>query len=276
MTEWHVPEGLVSAFAAEPERVDEVAAASVEQHLAVCGRCQRAVASAADPLAVDAAWTEIEDRIDQRQPGWDGRLARVTGSDGSFRLIAATAGLQLGALTAVAMVVVLVVLTGRSADSADIFMALAPLVPTALVAMTFAPGADPAGEAGRATPVYGFGLLMRRTLAVEIVALVVLGVAAAFVPIGGLRTLGWVLPSLALSALTIAGGARWPAPAVGVAAASAWMAVVGAAARYEPGHDIVRSAPFDPAGQLVAAAIAVVAAVVILSNRQTLLMEAPR
>lgn len=277
MTAWHVPEDVIRSYAAAPREVNGVVAASIEQHLVVCRTCQDAMAAATSSSELDAIWSEVADRVDRADPAPIERLLRWMGlHSGPARLIAATPALRLGALGAVAVIVGTVVLVSRAADLGVAFLVMAPVVPTGLVAMSFAPATDPAGECGLATPAYGFGLLMRRAAVVEGVAVVVLAIGSAFVPIDGVRALAWVAPSIALSLATLAGAVRWPAPTAATVALGGWVAVIVLAYAVEPGADLLESAVFGITGQVVAAWVAALAAVVVMAHREVLLQEVSR
>ncbi len=274
MSEWHIAEDLIVIFAAEPGEIDDATAASIEQHLTGCRSCQERLAGLASRTDLDAIWAEVEDRVDLVGAGFTERLLRRFAPDsGAARLMAATPALRVGALMAVGMIVTAVVLASRATGASDVFLVLAPVVPTALVALSFAPGADPAGECGLATPVFGFGLVMRRTLAIELVAVLVLLVGSVFVPIDGLRSLGWLLPGLALSFGTLAGSVRWPVPETAASLTAGWIAVLAFAHIAEGSGGITESAVFDPAGQLVLGLVAAGACVVLAMNRQVLFQE---
>ncbi len=274
MSEWHIPDELIRRFATDPGEVGEVTAASIEQHLTACRTCQAGLAQLSSRSELDLVWAEVADRTDRAGSGFSERLLHRLGIESaSARLLAATAALRAGAILAVSFIVAAVVFVSRAADTGDVFLVLAPIVPTGLVALSFAPGADPAGECGLATPMFGFRLLVRRVFAVEAVALLVLAIGSLFVPIDGLRALGWLLPSLALSLGTLAGAARWSAPDVSAGVMTAWITAVLLASSAEEGSAIGESVVFDPAGQIVLALMAVGAAVSIALNRQTLLQE---
>jgi hypothetical protein len=277
VSEWHVPEEMLSRFSSSPGGVDDVTAASIEQHVTVCGSCQAGLARLAAAPQLDAIWAGVEDRVDRSGARATERLLQRLGVEsGSARLIAATPALRMGALGAVGLIVAAVVLATRVDIGSDAFLVVAPLVPTVLVALSFAPGADPAGECGLATPVYGFGLVMRRTVGIEIVALGALAVGSLFVPIDGLRVLGWLLPALALSLATVAGSVRWTAPEMATGLAAAWLAAIALATVAQRGGAVADSAVFDAAGQLVVAVVAVVACVVVAANRQVVFQEVSR
>jgi hypothetical protein len=119
-------------------------------------------------------------------------------------------------------------------------------------------------------------MLLCRVLAVEIVALVVLGIGALFAPIDGARAAAWILPALALSVGTVAAAVRWPAPHSGAALLGVWLAAVGAHRVLQPSARVVDTAMFGPAGQLAAATVTLVGCAVIATHRQVLFQEATR
>jgi hypothetical protein len=274
MSEWHIAEDLIVIFAAEPGAIDDSTAASIEQHLTGCRSCQGRLARLPSRTELDAIWAEVEDGVDRVGAGYTERLLRRFGLEsGAARLMAATPALRAGALMAVGLIVTAVVFASRATGAGDVFLVLAPVVPTALVALSFAPGADPAGECGLATPIFGFGLVVRRALAIELVALLVLVIGSLFIPIDGPRSLGWLLPSLALSLGTLAGSVRWPAPETAASLTASWIAVLVFAHIAEGSGGLTESAVFDPPGQLVLGLVAAAACVVLTMNRQVLFQE---
>jgi len=84
MSDWHVPERVLVDYVDQPATVDGVRAASIEQHLAACSRCQREVARLTPPADLDHVWHGVADRVDQIgvgftgdfSAGWAYRLAR--------------------------------------------------------------------------------------------------------------------------------------------------------------------------------------------------------
>jgi hypothetical protein len=160
-----------------------------------------------------------------------------------------------------------------------VFLALAPVVPTALVAMTFAANADPGGESGMATPEYGFPLLLRRAVAVELLALAILAAGACFVSLDGLRAVAWLLPATALSASTVAAGVRWSTTNAAMALLAGWFGAlaVGEVVDGRRGGPPLAEAPvFGVPGQLVALAILVVSVAVVYSHRHSVFQEVTR
>lgn len=277
MSDWHVPDELMVAFSTDPGGVGAATAASIEQHLTACRSCQAGLARLSPRSELDAIWAEVQDGVDRAEVGFTERLLRrLRVESGLARLLAATPALRAGAVAAVGLIVALVVIVSRATDLGVAFLVVAPVVPTALVAASFAPGADPAGECGLAAPVFGFGLVIRRAVAVEVVALLILSVGSLFVPIDGLRALGWLLPALALSLGTLAANLRWPAPQAAAGLTIAWGAVLVLAYIAEGGRDLAESAVFGPSGQLVVGLFAAGACGVMIMNRQLLFQEVNR
>lgn len=267
MTEWHVPDDLVVTFAMAPRSLDDAAAASVEQHVAVCASCQREVARASSTVDLDVLWAEVEDRIDRHGHGWAGWLGRLSGHSTVVRLLTASPGLRLSTVVAAAMVSIAGSLAARALDLSGVFLAIAPLVPLGLVAATFSPGVDPAGEASQATPVHGPRLLVLRLAAISLVSAAVLAVGTAVAPLHGPRAAAWVLPALALSAVTIAGSARWSTSGVAIVSAGSWAGLVLGASRLEPANAVTSSVLFDASGQVVFAVVAGAAIAVVTHER---------
>jgi hypothetical protein len=222
MTSWHVDGELIDRFVRN-DPLDHVTAASIEQHVATCARCQQSVTERTPPGLLDQVWSVVADCVDRSESGRLERwLVRSGFEPGHARLLGATAGLRVATVVAVALVVGLIVWTSRAADAGGVFLALAPVVPTGLVAITFAANADPAGECGLSTPLFGLPLVVRRALAVEMLALVVLGAGSLLVPFDGAGALAWLLSAIALSAATVAAGSRWPTTHAAVALLPVW------------------------------------------------------
>jgi hypothetical protein len=94
----------------------------------------------------------------------------------------------------------------------------------------------------------------------------VLSIGALLLPVG--HAWLWVLPALALVAATLA-GSTWVSPlAAASVAAAAWCAVLTTSRVYASGRGefAVRLAAFRPAGQLLAATVALIATAVFLAR----------
>ena len=268
-TDWHAPPDLLARFAHDPAAVDDMTAASVEAHLVVCADCRRQMTAAVNPALVTASWDAIADRIDQPEPALLERvLHRIGVGSGLGRLLAATPALQGAGLLAICVLAAGAVAVSRTTDAEGPFLVLAPLVPLAAVASSFAPAADPAGEAGVATAVHGAGLVVRRAVAILGVTFGVLGAAALALPDLGSAAAAWVLPALALALSTLALG-TWLRVEVAVGVLTgAWLLGVWSV-WWLTGRDIplADSATFAFTGQMTALAAAVVAATIAATRR---------
>jgi hypothetical protein len=268
-SDWHAPPDLLARFAYDPSAVDDMTAASVEAHLVVCADCRTKMTAAVSPAVVTASWDAIADRIDQPRPALLERvLGRIGVGNGLGRLLAATPALQGAGLLAICVLAAGAVALSRTTDAEGPFLVLAPLVPLAAVAASFAPVADPAGEAGVATPMHGAGLVVRRAVAVVGVTFGVLGAAALALPDLGPAAAAWVLPALALALGSLALG-TWLRVEVAVGVlAGAWLSGVWSL-WWLAGRDIplADSAAFSVTGQMTAFAAAVAAATIVATRR---------
>lgn len=259
MSTWHAPPELLSRFATQPTSIGPVSASSIEQHLLSCETCRGAVAVATPSESrdeLDSTWAEIIDRIDRRQPTLSERLlVRLRLDPGLARLVAATPTIRLQALIAMLSVSVGAAVVSRQVAAEGIFLAVAPLILLAAVALTFVPGADPAGEIEGSTPMHGFGLFWRRAAVVMTGALTSLGVATTLVPGAGWSALAWVAPALALALAALALSARWSASVVAVCLAVGWVLLVQVTVLRTHEIRLADTALFAPPSQLVFGAI---------------------
>jgi hypothetical protein len=279
MTIWHVDGELIDQFVRN-DPLDHVTAASIEQHVATCLRCQQRVSERTSPDVLDQIWSKVVDDVDRSESGrLDRWLVRVGVEPGPARLLAATAGLRAAAVGAVAIVVAVIVWASRAADAEGVFLALSPVVPTGLVAISFVVSADPAGECGLATPAFGLPLLLRRAFAVQVLALAVIGAGSLFVPYDGARAVAWLLPAMALSAATVAAGSRWPTMHSAAVLLALWFGslAIGEVAGGRRGGAPFADAPvFGMAGQLAALTVLVASVGVVYAHRHTLFQEVAR
>jgi hypothetical protein len=265
---WHVTEDVLVRYARQPELVDDVTASSVEQHLVACADCRAAVAAAADAGALELSWAAIVDEIDQpRSWAAEGVLTRVGVPASLSRLVAATPGLQLAWLAAVLVVAAAAVLLARRAGADGPFLVVAPLVPLGAVALAFLPLAEPAGEAGVATPMHGAGLALRRAIAVLAPTMVLLGAAGLALPELAAGSFRWVLPGLGLAVGSLALATFVRVPVAIAAMAGLWLAVLGASRVGPVRRPIVDAAVFQAPGQLASVTVVLVAAAVIAGRR---------
>lgn len=266
---WHAPPEVLRGYALRPDALDEITASSVEEHLVACEVCRSVVSEAVDPTVVEASWAAVADRIDQPRPALVERLLRRIGVGGAnARLIGATRPLQVSWLVATVATVGLIALIGQGAEGDAFFLILAPVVPLALVALAFAAGSEPAGEAAAAAPLSGVGLVLRRAVAVLAVSLGTLAVGALLLPGLDLRDAGWVLPALALSVAALA-LSTWMRIEVAAAALTAgWFLALWIPTRLAGFRGPIRDvATLGAPGQYASVALTCIAVAVLAARR---------
>lgn len=206
--EWHLDLESVGRYAAGT--VTPAVASSVEQHLIVCPACRTMVAAAVDQPRLDRVWTEVIDRVTAPRVGVLERfLHRLGVTDETARLIALTPSLRAGWLTAVASLLGIALLVAHTGEhGVAMFFALAPLLPMLGVAVAFAPAADRMYDMVSAAPYDNFRLLLIRSVAVVGTTVVLVLTAGLLLPGAQWLAVGWLLPALALSVLTLAAAPR--------------------------------------------------------------------
>ncbi len=267
--DWHASEGLLAEFAADPSTIGHAHAASLEAHLVGCDPCRREIRKRVEPEFLDESWARIAEAIDQPGATMTERALHCVGvPDGWARLLAATPGLQGAVIVSVVAILGLVVVGSRSTETAGAFLVLAPLLPMAAVAASFHPTADPAGEAGVATPLHGYALAVRRTVIVGGAVFVMLAIADIAIGDLGAPVAAWILPSLALTAGAVAGGTWFRIETTVSALVTAWIVAVSTI-RWLDGPEVsfADSSTFALPGSVLSVAALVVAVGVIALRR---------
>jgi Putative zinc-finger len=269
----HLGEGVLAAYAAN--RLDEVAAWSLEAHLTACSECRLALTAfvGRDRLARNRSVLLAAAAVGE--PGRTRRvLARTGVPDHLLALLAATPSLRRSWLVSVVGVLGVVtcesVLVGHlwSGGSGQTwavfvpFLLVGPLLVLGGVALAFLPPFDPAHQVAAAAPFSGLSLLLVRTVSALIAALVPVAAAALIVPGPGWLPAALLLPCLAvccvaLAAVTVVG----PAVAAVVSAACWVLPVVLVTASHSAATVI------EWHGQAVWAVVLVSAAVVAFVRR---------
>ena len=227
------------------------------------------VRAAADPHAASASWDAIVDRIDRpRATPFEWAADRLGLPTATTRGGPDSRAATRNSCRGVAVLAALAVLASRAADSAGPFLVIAPVVPLATVGLLATRVTDPAGEVGVSTPMHGFMLVLRRSVVTLLLTLVVLGAASIALPGVGAVTLGWLLPSLALSATAVL-LSSWLRPEITVAALGfGWITLLTVSAVVERRGIPVRDWLMFHRGGLTAwLALAVFASALIAARR---------
>jgi hypothetical protein len=259
-TDWHVSEDDLRAYADGAARPPW--RWSTEAHLGACPRCRGRLAQQADPAGVEAGWARLDSELDAPRPGLlEVLLVRLGVAAHTARLLACTPGLRRSWLAAVGFT--LAVTTGaahlgRSMTVPIPLLAIAPLLPLIGVAISFGPRVDPSHELAVVAPVHTFRLLLLRCAAVLSATTALTGVASVAVPEYGAVVLGWLVPSLGLTLLSLALTPRLGPVTAPLAAGFGWLALVGATVHHATGESVLFTAP-GQAGLAAAAAVAATA-----------------
>lgn len=274
---WHADQSLLVRY--RDGALSEVGCSSVEAHLLACEDCRAEVSRIPLSAGLDEAWDEIVSTISMPRPRWLERLLRRVGvSEPLAHLVGVTPSLQRPWMAGVVITVLLAVLVGHLAgsDAGGVFMIVAPLLPLAGVAVAFGPGVDPTHELMVAAPIRGFTVLMARAAAVLASTIPIMAVAAIVLPVAGWEAVAWLLPALALTAVTLAAGSwvvQWKAA---VALCGLWVAPFAAyLVGLRPDPAVVEALTGAP-GQIAMACLMAVAVTVALVRRDTFDLEVVR
>lgn len=268
---WHIPEEDLAAYASgeltEPETW------SVETHVTECEACAtkmgEAVRGRGPALAGQIA--SVRERVLAQASSEAYARAHVgshaaTSWTRTWRLLTAAPALRLPWMAAAAFAVgcatVLSLIGGGGQE--PVLLLVAPLLPLGGVAVSYGPGMDPAYELSLTTPYSGLRLLLLRTLTVLGVTIPLLLTVTLVLPSGDMPAAVWLLPTFALVLVTLMLGS-WIEHRIAAAIAGAGWAAFALAPQFLRTTDV--SYLFGPAAQLVWAAVAVLAAVVITARR---------
>ena len=259
--DWHVAEGDLRAYAegvAQPPW-----RWSTEAHLTSCPPCRRRLAERIDPAAVESGWARLDAELDAPRPGPAEALLRWSGVPAhTARVLACTPALRRSWLTAVGLTLAVASAAAHLARSYAVpipLLAIAPLLPLIGVALSFGPRVDPGHELAVVAPLHTFRLLLLRCAAVLATTTVLTGAASLAVPAYGAVTLGWLVPSLVLTLLSLVLTPRLGPGTSALAVGAGWLALVGSTVHRATGESVLFTGP----GQAALAAGAAVAALAL-------------
>lgn len=261
MNTWHLDRALAGRYATG--QLTGAVAASVEAHVARCGRCQDGLAEQAPRQRLEAIWAEVADQVDAPRQGLVERwLVRLGVTQGDARLVACAPALRLAWLLSVcAALVFTVAASSLRPQGAQLFLLIAPILPVVGVGLAYGPWTDPMYETSVAAPYSGVRLLLLRAGMVLCVTMALTAVAGALVPGRGFAFV-WLLPCAALVAATLSLAAWIPPLAAAIGICAGWLALGGTLWL----RDTFAATAFGPPGQ-VAALITTAVAVGSLARR---------
>lgn len=263
---WHLEPDDLRRYASST--LGGARAASVEAHLVACGECRAQIATVVDPAAM-ATVARVKQAIDARidTPAvspLERVLTRVGVGRVDARIVAVTfslLGSWLGASVVALAFVAAASAAGPERAAFAAFLVLAPLVPLAGVALAFGPRVDPTHELAVAAPVPSSRIVLLRALVVTVTAVVATAAVSLVLPGWSALAFAWLLPALALTGASLAVGTLLHPGRAAVALGVVWLAGAGiglvGAPRTSAESFVQGFAAFRPAGQLLAAAVAV-------------------
>lgn len=222
---WHLDERLAQRYAAG--ETGQTLAASIEQHLIGCSSCRARLTPFVDRERSANVFALVLGQVQAPAVRPIERFLRRCGlAESTARLLAVTPTLRGSWLSGVLFVLVLAQLAAQSDPEAIvIYMALAPVLPMISVAAAFGGDMDPAREMVGAAPYPQLRLLFLRAAAVVAATVMPAAAFALILPGSTWLALGWLMPSLALTAALILVPRNAVIPAAGVLS-SAWMGLV--------------------------------------------------
>src|SRR6266508_2823725 len=248
---WHADGEVLAAY--RDGRLDTAGRWSVEAHLTSCAACRLQAGALVDPAHLRRLRATLIEAVDVPRTGMVERLlVRLGVADHTARLLAATPAFAVVAAW-----------VGRGPDATLGFLCVAPLLPLAGIAVAYGPGIDPTYEIGLAAPLRSFRLLLLRAATVLGTAALLAAAASLTLPRLGWGAAAWLLPSLGLTACSLALATTVePLRAIGFTAGAWVVAVVVTVMPPAPS-----SVLFAAAGQLGFATLALLAATVVLLRR---------
>jgi hypothetical protein len=237
--EWHIEADDLAGYAAGTAR--PTARSSIEAHLVACEVCRLALndqvarvayaepgyaaqgdAAANDGATEDRMWSAIVDRVDggTRTLARSSRLLHVSVSSPPLALATTL-------LAGLLMVFVCVARAGAPRYATTVLVALGPLVPLIGAGLAFGRHVDPAGAMATSAPLAASRVAAARALIVTIVACAVGVVVSPLTTMGPGDSVVWLLPALAVTAVTVAISTYVDSTVPTVAFALGWLVIVG-------------------------------------------------
>ena len=225
--DWHIDGDDLAAYA--EGRTGAVMLASVEAHLIACERCRAALSQQVhagdthDDAHDDWVWAGIVERVDRgnRLFSWPSRLLMVSISSPPLALVTALlAGLLVG--------FVCVARLSEARNATTMLVSFGPLVPLVGARVAFGRSVDPAGTMSAAAPMAAGRVAATRALVVTVIACLAGLMVSPLTTLDPHESVVWLLPALALSAISVAIATYVDSTVPTILFGIAWLAAVGA------------------------------------------------
>jgi len=225
--EWHVDGDDLAAYA--EGRTGAVMLASIEAHLIACERCRSTLSEHVHDGDIDGdidddrVWAAIVERVDRgnRLFSWSSRLLVVSVSSPPLVLVTALlAGLLVG--------FVCIARLSDARHATTMLVSFGPLVPLVGARVAFGRSVDPAGAMSAAAPLAAGRVSAMRALVVTVIACIAGIVVSPLTTLDPHESVVWLLPALALSAISVAIATYVDSTVPTVSLGIAWLTAVGA------------------------------------------------
>lgn len=225
----HLDPGDLLAYASRP--LDREARDLVEAHVDRCADCRARLSRlTADETELSSLWERVDRATDEPARSLLERCAlRLGVPEDAARLCAAMPALRWSWWGGAAVLVMLTVAVARWSESTSaplLFFALVPALSAVGVVAVTGQRFDPAYVWLAVSPLGGFRVVLLRAAAVQALSLVLSLAGAAGLPLPFPYTLGWLVPSLMLTAVCLALTSRLdalPAISLTLAAWGVWL-----------------------------------------------------
>ncbi len=254
----HPHRDVLGRYAREDAGLAPADAWAVEAHVPGCAACRAALRTAADPAADRKMWTAVTAAMDAPRPGLVERTLVAVGiREHTARLLAATPSLRLswlGAVTLALLAAAGITMLWDGLGAPLPLLLVAPLLPLLGVAVAYGPTVDPTYEVGLTTPLRGGRLFLVRAVTVLVMTVLVALPVSVALPGFGVQTVAWLLPALALTAVTMLLSTFTTPLRAAATAATAWIILSSVTIRPRTGTSALFETPWQLAFLMTAVA----------------------
>ena len=220
--EWHIDGDDLAAYA--EGRANAVTVSSIEAHLLTCAECRATLTTRARPERVedDPVWAAIADRVDRgnRLFAWSSRTLVVSISSPPLAMMTALLAGLLVAFVCVARL-------SDARHATTMLVSFGPLVPLVGARIAFGRGVDPAGTMAAAAPVAAGRVAATRALVVTVIACLAGILVSPLTTLDARESFVWLLPALALSAISVAIATYVESTLPAIVFGIAWLVAIG-------------------------------------------------
>ena len=267
---WHITPTAATEYVGQRRSGSGIG--SIEAHLLTCRECRGLIADASaathEPL-LGVVWQGVTIALDAEHRPWSERaLTRAGLSTETARLLGATSRARLSFVLATLLTVGLAFVATRSGRDTQFgtFLVVAALGPLVATVLAFGRRVDQAHALVTTAPTSVWKIALMRTAASLIPAVAITGLASLILRDRGWAAMAWLLPGIAMAAVSLALSTCMPIEHAALGVAGTW--IVAPIAASLPAAELI-DATAGP-GQLFAIAAAALAAVVITNRRSFL------